>query len=159
MITRDTFLQHMNNDLQNEWTHLKFYLYHSSAVTGLDAAEYREWLTKAAQGEMQHVQMFLDRLFGLGYPLPGQNAHSFPALVRFDDILAYSAKLETQVVENYAQRLAQLEELGGAEAAYLKVFYEDQLQDSYEDRERIMRMLSGVLGNEHLRKYSNIPRD
>ena len=158
-MTLDQFLELMNNDLMREWTHLKFYLYHASAVTGLHAAEFREWLTDAAKGEMQHVGQFLDRLFGLGYSQPAQSAHSFPALVLPADILAYAAKLENEVVTNYAERLKQLENFDHPAAAYLKVFYEDQLQDSFEDCERILRMLSGEIGQAHIRHFRYIPKD
>lgn len=155
----DQFLELMNEDLMREWTHLKFYLYHSSAVTGLHAEEFREWLTDAAKGEMQHVQQFLDRLFGFMYSQPGQSAHSFPMLLVPADILAYAAKLENEVVAKYTERLKQLEELDNPAAAYLKVFYEDQLQDSFEDCERILRMLSGEIGQAHIRQYRYIPKD
>lgn len=158
-MTLQLFLELMNEDLMREWTHLKFYLYHSSAVTGLHAAEFREWLTDAAKGEMQHVQQFLDRLFGLGYEQPAQVAHAFPLLVLPADILAYAAKLEKEVVVHYTERLKQLEQLDEPASAYLKVFYEDQLQDSYEDCERIQRMLSGEVGQAHIRQFRYIPKD
>lgn len=155
----DSFLELMNEDLMREWTHLKFYLYHASAVTGLHAEDLREWLTDAAKGELQHVQQFLDRLFGLGYPQPGQSAHSFPVLYLPADVLAYAVKLENEVVTKYTERLKQLEELDHPAAAYLKVFYEDQLQDSFEDCERILRMLNGEIGQAHIRHYRYIPKD
>ena len=158
-MTLDAFLEIMNEDLMREWTHLKFYLYHASAVTGLHAEEFREWLTDAAKGELQHVQQFLDRLFGLGYMQPAQASHQFPLLVLPADILAYAAKLENEVVANYTARLKQLDELGHPSAAYLKVFYEDQLQDSFEDCERILRMLNGEVGHAHIRQYRYIPKD
>jgi endonuclease III-like uncharacterized protein len=53
-------------------------------------------------------------------------------------------KLEEEVVTNYTQRLTQLDELAVAHpevAAYLKVFYEDQIQDSYEDCEHMHRLV------------------
>lgn len=155
----DQFLELMNEDLMREWTHLKFYLYHSSAVTGLHAEEFREWLTDAAKGELEHVQQFLDRLFGLGYSQPGQSSHSFPMLLLPADILAYAAKLENEVVTKYAERLKQLEEMNDPTSAYLKVFYEDQLQDSFQDCERMLRMLSGEVGQAHIRQYRYIPKD
>lgn len=155
----EQFLELMNEDLMREWTHLKFYLYHSSAVTGLHAEEFREWLTAAAKGEMEHVQQFLDRLFGFGYEQPAQSSHSFPLLLLPADILAYAAKLENDVVINYGLRIKQLDALEHPAAAYLKVFYEDQLQDSFEDCERILRMLSGEVGQAHIRQYRYIPKD
>lgn len=155
----EQFLELMNEDLMREWTHLQFYLYHSSAVTGLASLELREWLTDAAKGEMQHVQQFLDRLFGLGYAQPAQSSHTFPVLLLPADVLAYAAKLENEVVAKYTERLKQLEEHEFPAAAYLKVFYEDQLQDSYEDCERILRMISGEVGEAHIRQYRYIPKD
>jgi len=106
-ITLPAFLEAMNNDLQNEWTHLKFYLYHASAITGLDVAEYREFFSDAAKGEMNHVQQFLDRLYGLNYASPAQTSHSFSVFSRADDALAHAIELETVVAENYVKRLQQ----------------------------------------------------
>jgi bacterioferritin (cytochrome b1) len=142
------FIELMNQDLANEWTHLNFYLYHASAVTGLHAEEYKEFLTDAAKGELEHVQQFMDRLWGLEYSKPCQLGHDFPILTRVEDILNYAIELENIVATNYAKRLEQLDRLEGATplvVAYLKVFYEAQLQDSYEDCEKMRRILADVL--------------
>lgn len=143
-----SFVEQMYEDLRNEWTHLQFYLYHASAATGLHAAEYKEFLTDAAKGELEHVQQFLDRLFGLGALPTVASGKAFPLFTDVQDILYHAAQLETEVIDTYAKRIAQLEILPVEEipaiastVAYLKVFYEDQLQDSYEDREKIMRLL------------------
>lgn len=151
-MTLPEFLQLMNADLQNEWTHLQFYLYHASSITGLHAAEYREFFTEAAKGEMQHVQMFLDRLFGLHFNLPNSSGSQFPLSTSVEDALVHAVKLEEEVVQNYAKRISQLDGLmlaHPAEAAYLKIFYEDQLQDSYEDCERIRRILADTLTHRY----------
>jgi bacterioferritin (cytochrome b1) len=156
-LTLAMFISLMNNDLQNEWTHLQFYLYHASAVAGLHAHEYKEFLTEAAAGEMKHVQAFLDRLFGLNCPVPTQNAKSFAYATRIEDILTLAIALEDEVVKNYTERLQQLDYLAPAHptiAAYLKVFYEDQLQDSYEDCEHLRRIMAGVNRAEP-RKYGD----
>lgn len=147
--TFQDFVAQMHDDLRNEWTHLQFYLYHASAASGLHAAEYKEFLTEAAKGEMAHVQQFLDRLFGVGATPAVTSGKEFPLLTDVHDILHYAAQLETEVIDTYAKRIAQLEALPPenlpeprlATVAYLKVFYEDQLQDSYEDREKILRLL------------------
>lgn len=147
-MTLQTFLESMNNDLQNEWTHLKFYLYHASAMAGLHSAEYREFFTEAAKGELQHVQMFLDQLFALNYPSPSQSANSFSMFTNPADALTHAIELENHVAENYVKRLAQLEELSAAHpvtARYLTVFYEDQLKDSYEDCARMRRIMADDL--------------
>lgn len=147
-MTLQTFLEAMNNDLQNEWTHLKFYLYHSSAIAGLHSAEYREFFTEAAKGEMTHVQSFLDQLYALNFSLPAQTAHAFSVFTNPADALTHAIELENQVAENYVQRLAQLETLAEKHpvtARYLTVFYEDQLKDSYEDCARMRRIMADDL--------------
>jgi bacterioferritin (cytochrome b1) len=147
-LTLPAFLDVMNSDLQNEWTHLAFYLYHASAITGLHAAEYREFFTDAAKGEMQHVQMFLDRLYGLNYAQPTQTGHEFSTFTHPADALTHAIELEAHVAQNYATRLKQLEYLADAfpvTARYLTVFYEDQLKDSYEDCERMRRLMADDL--------------
>lgn len=147
-LTLSVFLDAMNSDLQYEWTHLAFYLYHASSIAGLHAAEYREFFTEAAKGEMQHVQMFLDRLHGLNYTRPAQAGHEFSVFTHPADALAHAIELEAQVTENYVRRLRQLETLADeapVTARYLTVFYEDQLQDSYEDCERMRRIMADDL--------------
>lgn len=142
-MTLDELISLLNSDLRNERMHLGFYLYHASAVVGLHAHEYREFLVDAAKGELDHVLAFQDRIYGLGGDVwPGAN--EFKRLERAEDILSYALAIEAEVVTNYTQRLAQLEQCTFPEAAYLKVFYEDQLQDSYEDGEKIRRILAGV---------------
>jgi bacterioferritin (cytochrome b1) len=147
-MTLSNFLDLMNADLRNEWTHLQFYLYHASAITGLHAHEYKEFFTDAAKSEMAHVQAFLDRLYGLHVDLPAQGGHQFPVFTSVEQALLHAIKLEKEVVETYAKRLMQLEELAPAHptvAAYLTVFYEDQLQDSYEDCEHMERLTHNLI--------------
>ena len=142
-MTHDELISLLNADLRNERMHLDFYLYHASAIVGLHAEEYREFLLNAAKGELAHVLAFQDRIYGLGGDVwPGAN--EFKRLELPEDILRYASAIEAEVVENYTKRLAQLEECKLPVAAYLKVFYEDQLQDSYEDGERIRRILAGT---------------
>ena len=149
-MTLSQFLEIMNGDLANEWTHLSFYLYHASAVAGLHAHEYKEFFTEAAKGEMSHVQAFLDRLHGLNYAQPCQGPKAFSYASRVEDILTLAIKLEEDVVTNYTQRLVQLDDIAKAHpetAAYLKVFYEDQIQDSYEDCEHMRRLVAYSASN------------
>lgn len=149
-MTRAELISLLNADLRRERMHLNFYLYHASAVSGLHALELREFLIEAAKGEMAHVLAFQDRLYGLGcIAWPGfgntvdQAADAFMQFTAPADILRQAEAMERDVVTNYTQRLAQLEGSSLPEAAYMKVFYEDQLQDSYEDCERIRRILAG----------------
>lgn len=148
-MTLAEFLAKMNADLQNEWTHLQFYLYHAAAATGLHAEEYREFLSDAAKSEMEHVLQFTHRLFGLGYAQPLSTGHEFPKFTRVEDILAHAILLETEVANTYAKRLNELDTLtdNPVAAAYLTIFYENQLEDSYEDCEKMRRLMADDLQN------------
>lgn len=140
----------LTNDLLHEWQHLHFYLYHASAVAGPHAAEYREFLSAAADGEKAHVAQFLDRLFGLGaFVTPPAGNLMFTVNTDIELILNAAIQLERAVVENFTQHLAALETFDGDPviAAYFKVFYEKQLEDSYEDCEKMRRMLTAAAHN------------
>jgi len=146
-MTLSEFVEKMNADLRNEWTHLQFYLYHAGAVTGLHAEEYREFLHEAAKGELEHVLQFTHRLFGLNYEMPTSDGNSFPKYTNISDILAHAIQLETAVADNYAKRINELDALAGAHptvAAYLTIFYENQLEDSYEDCEKMRRIMGDL---------------
>lgn len=143
-MTTEFLVKNLNADLANERKHLNFYLYHASAAVGLHALEFREWLEDAAKGEMAHVLAFQDRVAGLGGEI-STAANDFVALEAVDDILLYAQQMEREVIENYTARLKALEQFSDfAPARYLQIFYEDQLKDSYEDCERITRMLLDV---------------
>lgn len=145
-MTLPEFLEKMNGDLQNEWTHLQFYLYHAGAVTGLHAEEYREFLHDAAKSELEHVLQFTHRLFGFNYLQPVSDGKTFPKYTKVEDILTHAIVLETEVADTYAKRLNELNELTGhpTAAAYLTIFYESQLEDSYEDCEKMRRIMADL---------------
>lgn len=148
-MTLAEFLVKMNADLQNEWTHLQFYLYHAASATGLHAEEYREFFSDAAKSEMGHVLQFTHRLFGLGYTHPQSTGHEFPKFTRVEDILAHAILLETEVANTYAKRIHELDTLidNPVAAAYLTIFYENQLEDSYEDCEKMRRIMADDFKN------------
>lgn len=139
----------LNADLKNEWKHLCFYLHHASAITGLHAHEYKEFLLEQAGSEMKHVQQFSDLLFGLG-ETPTVDVNEFPKLTNAKSILEYAAAMEEDVVKNYTARIAELSTLvlastnEAADAKWIEIFLEEQLKDSREDLDHIMRILSGL---------------
>ena len=143
-MTQNQLISLLNEDLANERMHLAFYLYHASAVAGLHAPEYRELLLDAAKSELGHVLAFQDRIFGLDGDV-GLAVNEYPRLLHPQDILRYAVAIEERVVANYSARLKQLEAADFPAAAYMKVFYEDQIQDSYEDGEKLRRALLGAI--------------
>ena len=142
-INLQDIVRNLLEDLKNEWTHMKFYLYHASAVTGLHRHEFKELLLKEASSEMQHVLEFSDCLRGLGVE-PHTESKDFPRLSDPKDILEFALKMEEEVVSNYAERIDQAEELGGVHGHWLEIFLEKQLEHSREDVDEFKQMLKGL---------------
>lgn len=136
-------LELLNEDLKNEWKHLRFYLYHASAVIGLHSEEYKELFLKEASGEMSHVTEFSDVILGLG-GLATHESNDFEKFERPESILQYALKMEEQVVENYVQRIKDAMELGGVDGQWLEIFLEGQVQKSREDVDRYKQILKGM---------------
>jgi ferritin len=139
----------LNEDLKNEWKHMQFYLHHASAITGLHAHEYKEFLLEQAASEMKHVGQFSDLLFGLGV-IPTTEINEFPKLTSAKSILEAAAAMEEEVVTNYVRRIAQLSTVtfhspsDAADAKWLEIFLEEQIKDSREDLDHLMRILKAL---------------
>ena len=138
----------LNGDLKNEWKHLQFYLHHASAITGLHAHEYKEFLLEQAASELTHVQQFSDLLFGLG-ATPTVEINEFPKLTHAEAILEHAAAMEYEVVRNYVQRIEQLADvrrdpITDMHAKWIEIFLEEQIKDSREDLDHINRILRGL---------------
>lgn len=130
-------------DLRNEWKHLRFYLYHASAVTGLHAEEYKEVFLKEAASEMQHVTEFSDLIWGLGGTAT-PDSNDFPRFTDVRETLAYALKMEEEVVKNYVERIAQAETILEPESTWITVFLEDQISHSRRDADRFRRLLANT---------------
>lgn len=151
-MNRSELLGHLNTDLLNERGHLAAYLYFASAVAGPHALKYRSFFEEAAKQEMRHVLAFQDRILWLNGYVSTQPPTVAPRLLvnARDPAAALQAaiELEFEVIENYASRIAQLEvppvpelcQLSRADALAVRLFYEEQLQDSYEDYRRMQRL-------------------
>ena len=141
-MTKEKMIQLLNNDLKNEWKHLRFYLYHASAVIGLHCIEYKELFLKEAASEAQHVTQFSDVIIGLGGAATSES-NDFPKLLDVKDIMAYAISMEQEVVENYVQRMKDAEELGGVDGTWLEIFLEGQVQASREDLDHFKQIARG----------------
>lgn len=131
----------LNQDLQNEWKHLRFYLYHASAITGLHAEEYKEVFLKEAASEMEHVTEFSDLIWGLGGE-PTVHSNTFSMFTDVRGALAYAHMMEETVVKNYAERIRQAETLDDPAGRWITIFLEDQLAHSRRDVDRYRRLLT-----------------
>jgi len=137
---KEKMIQMLNDDLKNEWKHLRFYLYHASAVTGLHCAEYKELFLKEAASEMMHVTQFSDVIIGLGGTATFES-NDFEKYTDPKDIMEYAVAMEEEVVNNYVQRMKDAEKLGGVDGTWLEIFLEGQVQASREDLDHFKQIV------------------
>lgn len=142
-MTKEDIIQLLNDDLRNEWKHLRFYLYHASAVTGLHSAEYKELFLKEAASEMQHVTQFSDLIIGLGGKATFES-NDFGRFTNPKEIMEYAVMMEEQVVKNYVQRMKDATKLGGVDGTWLEIFLEGQIQASREDVDHFKQIVRGL---------------
>lgn len=133
----------LNSDLQNEWKHLRFYLYHASALTGLHAEEYKEVFLKEAASEMEHVTEFSDLIWGLGGEAT-RVSNDFQVYTDVRAALQYALAMEEEVVRNYGERIEQAETLPNPDGRWITIFLEDQINHSRRDVDRFRRLLAGL---------------
>jgi bacterioferritin len=139
----ETMIELLNKDLQNEWMHLRFYLYHASAVVGLHCEEYKETFLKEAASEMEHVTQFSDVIRGLG----GQSTYLSNEFKRHTnpvDIIRCALAMEEEVVSNYTNRIKDAQDLGGTDGQWLEIFLENQIEKSREDVDHYKQILRGI---------------
>ena len=142
-MTRQELLDLLNNDLMNEYKHMRFYLYHASAITGFHREELKEFLLKESASEMKHVTEFSDLIFGLG----GKPTTSSSDFTKFEDpieIFQYALQMEEEVINNYVLRIKQSYALGPVDGKWLEIFLEKQIEHSREDVDHFKRILAGL---------------
>ncbi|MEI8270615.1 MAG: ferritin-like domain-containing protein [bacterium] len=142
----DSLIATLNSDLRNEWTHLRFYLYHASAVVGLHCSELKELFLEEAAGEMKHVTAFSDLIVGLG-GMPTDESNFFPKFTNPVEIINHAIKLEEEVVSNYAQRIKEIREeyqITDPNAKWIEIFLEEQIQKSREDVDHLKQLVKGL---------------
>lgn len=144
-MTLETMIQLMNEDLNREWSHMRFYLYHASKVTGLHCHEYKELFLKEAASEMGHVTEFSDMIIGLGGTIVnGWGDKQIPDLTDPKEIIEHAFLMESTVVDNYVRRMEQALELGGTDGKWIEIFYEKQIEHSREDVDHFRQILRGI---------------
>jgi len=139
-MNKNEMIDILNSDLKNEWKHLRFYLYHASAVSGPFTEEYKEMFLKEAAGEMSHVTEFSDLINGLGGTAT-EESNSFDKFTDPYEIISYALKMEEEVVANYVQRMKDADSLGGVDGQWIEIFMENQIQKSRQDVDHYRQIL------------------
>jgi bacterioferritin (cytochrome b1) len=139
-----TLIERLNEDLGREYAHWHFYTNAAVRVTGLHRKSLSDFFREAAKGEAEHIHQFATVILGLG-GTPTTRPDEFLEKVTDPEALLREALfMEEQVVENYVERLDDLEKLGEdekANAVYLRTFLEQQVADSRSDLDELKLML------------------
>ena len=145
MVSSQAMLSNLMVDLQNEQKHMLYYLRAASIVTGPHREEYKEFFLEEAKSELNHVHEFMDAIVYLG----GNPEMSMPSIksvygLNLTLLLSNAIELEEEVAKNYTARLAQTEGMTSPEEAWIHLFYEDQLQDSWKAAQEMKKMISSL---------------
>jgi bacterioferritin (cytochrome b1) len=136
----------LNEDLMREYAHWHFYIRAAAVVTGLHRQELSELFFEEAEGEMKHILEFQKLILGLG-GIPETKAAEFN--INYSDpssLLFHAYAMENQVVSNYAKRMDDcdlLEKNDNVNAKRIKIFLENQMQDSRDAADNYQEMLKG----------------
>jgi len=151
------FVLLMQEDLKNEWAHLRFYTHYAALISGVPAVELGKMFQEHARDELAHVTEFAALLVSLG-ATPAHAFAEYPALgdkLPAPAVLDMAARLETSVATTYVARLQQLQTIDvqvpppnmvmlpatiAATVKYLTLFYERQLEDSLGDSFRFTQL-------------------
>ncbi len=141
----------LQQDLKNERKHLAFYMHSAVMVKGVNRKKLREFFEEEAQGEFKHVLEFSEAIVHLGGEPDVIIAPFLQDLTEAYKILNYASQMEFEVSFIYSNRLKALSKLSDsienvddaakAAIAYLNIFYENQLEDSWKTAQEIARML------------------
>ena len=142
-MNKNELINLLNDDLKNEWMHLRFYLYHASQVVGLHAHEFKELLLKEAGSEMTHVTEFSDLIVGLGGS-PTDESNEFFKYSEPKEIIQYALEMEKKVVKNYTERIKQAQTLNDEDGLWIEIFLEKQIEHSRSDVDHFKQILRGL---------------
>jgi bacterioferritin (cytochrome b1) len=141
-MTLEKVVELMNQDLANELQHFHFYLNAHFSLRGLDRLHFGSWLEKQSGEELTHVKAFASKIVALG-GTPVTESNSYPVgLTDAKDILHYAKAMEKDVIDNYTDRIKQLEKFHeeSNQRYDLILFYEEQIEDSQNDLDEMNKM-------------------
>ena len=127
----------VQKDLKKEYFHMHVYMYLCFSMKGINRLLWCDFLEKQYKSEMEHVKLFSDKLASFGYSVNVDKFEPVP-IVNPDNFVEFLIDMEKQQVQNYIHRIQDLEsELSMYD---LKLFYEEQLEDSQNDIDEMSKI-------------------
>ena len=136
-ITRERFIELLNEDLAREYQAVITYRTYASAVPGLYRQELRQFFAAEITDELGHAQILADKIVTLG----GQPA-TVPTEVKYTEdpkeMLQNALADEEATVKRYVERRSQAEQLG---EHGLAIDFDDLIADETRHRDELRLML------------------
>ncbi len=139
-MTKEEFIQGLNQDLAAELGTVIRYTYQAARCYGLLGAELRELLTKEAQDELGHAAYLMDVIQDLGGE-PTTTPKQFEKPADLKGMLELNVKMEAEDVANY---LAHSELAGKLKLPELRMKLEEMAADEAGHGRELRRLLRGL---------------
>lgn len=139
MITKEKFLEKLNNDLSNEFSAIIQYITYAAKIKGPFRPELAKFFINEVADEQQHAQFLADKIVSLG-GTPIATASPVADASSAKDMLKEVFKAESRAVSQYKERAKEAEELG---FKALAIDLEDMIRDETKHREEVEKILSG----------------
>lgn len=140
MMTNETLIKGLNEDLAAELGTVIRYTYQASRAFGILGIELRELLQRETQDELGHASFLMDVIIDLGGD-PTTTPKEFKKPKDIKSMLELDLEMEVEDVRNYERRAKQAEEAGLLE---LKMKLEEMAADEAGHARELRRILKGL---------------
>ncbi len=137
-ITKESFVEHLQQDLAAEWAAVHRYVLQAARCTGPEGEVVRQLFLKEAREELEHAQFLAELIIDLGSQPTGECA-SFEVGQDLTQMLQINLDQELQDTQRYLQRAEEAEDLGMED---LEIHFEQMAADE-ADHARTLRRLLG----------------
>ena len=138
-MTKDAFIQALNDDLSNEFAAIIQYTTYAAKVMGPFRPELAKFFMAEVADEQAHAQYLADKIVALG-GTPTQKAATVPEANTIKEMLIEVQKAELRAKKEYTERAKQAEALG---FKALALDLEDMIRDETNHQEEVQKILDG----------------
>ena len=138
-MTKDTLIEHLNNDLEYEYSAIIQYISYAATVKGPFRPELSKFFLDEVTDEQQHAKLLADKIVALGGQ-PSTSAKPVPSATEAKEMLIEVMNAERKAIEAYSNRAKEAKELG---LTSLSLELEDMIRDEANHLEEVEKILSG----------------
>jgi bacterioferritin len=138
-MTKEAFIEKLNQDLSNEFGAIIQYVTYAAKVTGPSRPELAKFFLAEVADEQGHAQFLADKIVSLG-GVPTTVASKVAPASSNKEMLEEVLSAESKAVQAYTERAEQAAQLG---YKALALDLEDMIRDESNHREEVAKILAG----------------